>query len=102
MNQWGTIPEEELEEQLGLCFMDKCLLRAALTSRSYSKEAKDKDPNIRVADNERLEFLGDAVIELVVREYLYKNLDEPEGVLTTAKKDYVGDPHLHRRALSLV
>lgn len=99
MQDDGILPLQELEEKLGLCFMDKGLLQAALTSRSHSKEARDKDQDTRVMDNERLEFLGDAVIELVVREYLYKNLDDPESLLTCMKKDYVEDPHLHRRAL---
>ncbi len=92
---------EELEKKLGLCFMDKGLLQAALTSRSYSKEIRDKNPDTRVMDNERLEFLGDAVIELVAREYLYKNLDGPESVLTCKKKDYVDDSHLYSKAIEL-
>ena len=101
MHDDNVLPVQGLEEKLGLCFMDKGLLRAALTSRSYSKEAMDKDPNVRVVDNERLEFLGDAVIELVVREYLYKNLDDDESVLTSKKIEIVEDLHLHRRALEL-
>ena len=65
-----VLPLEDLEKKIGLCFIDKGLLRAAFTSRSYSKEVKDKDSNVIILDNERLEFLGDAVIELVVREHI--------------------------------
>lgn len=54
------------------------LLIMAFTHRSYLNEHK-KTTN---GHNERLEFLGDAVLELVVTEYLYKNYDEPEGILT--------------------
>lgn len=92
---------QELEDKLGLCFIDKGLLQAALTSRSFIKETIDKDPNAQVGDNERLEFLGDAVIELVVREYLYKNLDDDVNFLTTKKKEIVENSYLHMRALEL-
>lgn len=54
------------------------LLITAFTHRSYLNEHK----KTAQSHNERLEFLGDAVLELVVTEYLYKNYDEPEGVLT--------------------
>ena len=59
-------------------FKDITLLVTAFTHRSYLNEHRKS-----VAEhNERLEFLGDAVIELVVTEYLYKNHKQPEGVLT--------------------
>ncbi len=59
-------------------FQDLQLLVTAFTHRSYLNEHRST-----VAEhNERLEFLGDAVLELVVTEYLYKNHSEPEGVLT--------------------
>ena len=51
----------ELEERLGYCFRQKALLRQALTHSSYANERKLN----RTPDNERLEFLGDAVLELV-------------------------------------
>src|SRR3990167_10717385 len=54
------------------------LLITAFTHRSYLNEHR-KTVN---EHNERLEFLGDAVLELVVTEYLYSNYSEPEGVLT--------------------
>lgn len=54
------------------------LLVLAFTHRSYVNEHKKTAPQ----HNERLEFLGDAVLELVVTEYLYNNFSEPEGILT--------------------
>lgn len=63
---------------LGVEFNDIELLVTAFTHRSYVNEHK-KTVSIH---NERLEFLGDAVLELVVTEYLYSNFSEPEGILT--------------------
>ncbi len=68
----------KLEETLGVTFRDKDTLRQALVHRSYINE----HPDFRLGHNERLEFLGDAVLELVVTEHLYKNYDNPEGELT--------------------
>lgn len=67
-----------LEERLGHVFRDRSLLLQALTHRSYLNEHSDFERE----HNERLEFLGDAVLELVVTEYLYKTFPNPEGVLT--------------------
>lgn len=67
-----------LEEKLGVKFENKDLLLQALTHRSYINE----NPKFGLEHNERLEFLGDAVLELVVTEYLYKNYPNPEGELT--------------------
>jgi ribonuclease III len=63
---------------LGLEFDDPNLLITAFTHRSYINEHKKNAEN----HNERLEFLGDAVLELVVTEFLYVNYSEPEGILT--------------------
>ncbi len=63
---------------LGVEFKDMALLITAFTHRSYVNEHK----KTVFEHNERLEFLGDAVLELVVTEYLYGNFDEQEGVLT--------------------
>lgn len=65
-------------EQLQLTFNDIQLLVTAFTHRSYVNEHKKTAKE----HNERLEFLGDAVLELVVTEHLYKNYSDPEGVLT--------------------
>lgn len=59
-------------------FSDLELLITAFTHRSYLNEHKDSAKG----HNERLEFLGDAVLELVVTEHLYNNFKEPEGILT--------------------
>jgi len=67
------------KEHLGFEFKDIQLLITALTHRSYVNEHK-KSVN---EHNERLEFLGDAVLELVVTDYLFKNHPEPEGILTS-------------------
>lgn len=66
------------QTKLGVEFHDIGLLTTAFTHRSYVNEHRK---TIR-EHNERLEFLGDAVLELVVTEYLYTNFNEPEGVLT--------------------
>ncbi|HXK40723.1 MAG TPA: ribonuclease III, partial [Candidatus Paceibacterota bacterium] len=68
----------ELESKIGFSFKDKDLLLTALTHRSYLNE----NPGWRLDHNERLEFLGDAVLELVVTEYLFKNYPNPEGEMT--------------------
>lgn len=67
-----------LEEKIEVKFKNLDLLRMAVTHRSYLNENR----NYKLDHNERLEFLGDAVLELVVTEYLYQNFPEPEGVLT--------------------
>jgi ribonuclease-3 len=69
---------ETLAKKLGIKFNDNELLRQALTHRSYLNENRGK----KMEHNERLEFLGDAVLELVVTEYLYKNYSNQEGELT--------------------
>ena len=67
------------EEKLGFRFGDINLLITALTHRSYVNEHKKS-----VRDhNERLEFLGDAVLELVTSDFLYRNYAEPEGIMTS-------------------
>lgn len=64
--------------QLGFEFNDENLLLQALIHRSYLNE----HPNLSLGHNERLEFLGDAILEVVVTEYLYRHYDNPEGELT--------------------
>lgn len=69
-----------LESKLSLKFNNQDLLLQALTHRSYLNEK----PTFRLGHNERLEFLGDAVLELVVTEVLYQQFPEkPEGELTS-------------------
>ena len=66
------------KDTLGVEFTDVGLLITAFTHRSYLNEHKKTVSE----HNERLEFLGDAVLELVVTEFLYGNYSEPEGILT--------------------
>lgn len=68
----------ELEQKIDIQFQNKDLLLMALTHRSYLNENTDW----HLDHNERLEFLGDAVLELVVTEYLYSNYPDPEGEMT--------------------
>lgn len=69
---------EKLAKKIGVKFNNLELLQQAVTHRSYLNEHR----NYKLDHNERLEFLGDAVLELVVTEYLYKNYKNPEGELT--------------------
>lgn len=69
---------EWAKEKLGYDFDNIDLLVTALTHRSYLNEHK-KSAN---EHNERLEFLGDAVLELVTTDFLFSNYDKPEGILT--------------------
>ncbi len=68
----------KFEEKIGVHFSNQDLLVQAFVHRSYLNE----HPDFRLGHNERLEFLGDAVIELVVTEYLYNTYPNPEGELT--------------------
>ncbi len=68
------------KEKLGFSFNDINLLVTALTHRSYVNEHKAAHVH-----NERLEFLGDAVLELVSSDFLYRNYNEPEGIMTALR-----------------
>lgn len=75
-----------LERILGFVFKDKRNLLTAITHRSYLNEHRDADQD----HNERLEFLGDAVLELVVTDFLFKKYPEkPEGDLTAIRSALV-------------
>lgn len=80
-----------LESTLGITFTNKQLLETALTHRSYINE----HPEIK-EHNERLEFLGDAVLELIVTENLYLNYPNPEGELTNWRAALVNSSMLVR------
>ena len=71
----------EAEKTLGYTFRDRELLKTSLTHSSWA--------NVRGEDNERLEFLGDAVLELIVTETLYRGTDSKEGTLTGIRQQYV-------------
>ena len=94
----------EVEDRLGLSFTDYSLLERALTHRSYLNE----NPDYPLEDNERLEFLGDAVLSLVVAEKLYRDFPHfGEGEMTKLRAALVrqdtlsrlrGTPDRHRHA----
>lgn len=72
--------KEEVEEKIGIEFDNELLLKTACTHRSYLNEHRSTVKE----HNERLEFLGDAVLELVVTDFLFNRYNtEPEGVLTS-------------------
>lgn len=77
--------KEFAADKLGVTFQSIELLVTAFTHRSYLNEHKKS----AYEHNERLEFLGDAVLELVVTEYLYNNHDDPEGILTNWRSSLV-------------
>ncbi len=82
-------------ETLGVNFNDINLLVLAFTHRSYVNEHKKTVHE----HNERLEFLGDAVLELVVTEYLYENHNDPEGILTNWRSALVRTESIGAAAL---
>lgn len=82
---------EELEKRIGYQFQDKRLLKQALTHSSYANEQKIN----KLKDYERLEFLGDAVLELVSSDFLFhENPQMPEGKLTKLRSSMVCEPAL--------
>jgi len=72
-----------IEKKIGYEFKDKNLLTRALTHPSKSKE-----------NYQRLEFLGDSILNFIVGEYLFKNCDKQEGELTVLRSHYVSETHL--------
>ena len=87
-----------LQKKIGISFSDKTLLNTAFVHRSYLNEHKKyKGPS-----NERLEFLGDAALSIVVSSFLYEKLpNEPEGKLTTSRAALVRTETLAKIAKSL-
>ena len=84
-------PLERLEEKIGYCYKKKELLQQALTHSSFANEQKIN----KSRDYERLEFLGDAVLELVSSEFLFhSNPDLSEGKLTRLRASMVCEPSL--------
>lgn len=80
-----------LQEQIGYRFQDEGLLKQAVTHSSFSNEQKIN----KLGNYERLEFLGDAVLEMISSEFLYReNPDMPEGQLTRMRASMVCEPAL--------
>ncbi len=89
---------QNLEESLGYCFQERALLEEAMTHRSYANEFHTEN----LPDNERLEFLGDVVLDLIISQYLMITLPSaPEGELTQIRAEVVSLPSLARLAMSL-
>ena len=86
MSKVPTVNFEEFENKTKIVFKDKDLLKQAFIHRSFINE----NPNIGMHHNERLEFLGDAVLELIVTSYLFKKYPETaEGELTAYRSALV-------------
>ena len=89
---------EELEKKIGYTFKNKTLLETALTHSSYSNEKHDEGCQCY----ERLEFLGDSVLELVTARFLYDHEPRlPEGSMTRLRAELVCETSLHKTALHL-
>lgn len=88
---------DEFQRRLGHVFADPQLLRQALTHASYGHEKRQHLP-----DNQRLEYLGDAVLQLAVTEELYRRFPSlPEGRLTVLRAQLVNRHHLQAVAVEL-
>lgn len=83
-----------VEQKIGYVFKDKMLLRKCFTHASYAYENNTED-------NEVLEFFGDAIIQFIVTEQLYRKVDRPEGVLTEMRADIVSKQPLQDVVFSL-
>jgi len=81
----GKLKAEDLSKKIGVKFKDANLLEQVLIHKSYLNENRDS----KLENNERLEFLGDAVLELIVTRFLYKNYSNPEGELTNLRSALV-------------
>jgi len=86
--------QKEIGKIIKIKFKNHNLLRQALTHRSYINEHQDDKKIAALGHNERLEFLGDAVLELVVTEYLFKKYNNPEGELTNWRASLVNSKML--------
>ncbi len=87
----------KLEEKIGIKFKNQDLLIQSFVHRSYLNE----NPSFKLPHNERLEFLGDAVLELIITEHLYQNYPNPEGELTNWRASLVNAKMLSEVARDL-
>ncbi len=89
---------KEFEEIIGYKFTDQSLLKTALTHSSYANENRNKN----ILYNERLEFLGDSVLSLVISNYLFENYKKlPEGELTKVRASIVCERSLQECATNI-
>lgn len=92
-NQNGTKELRDLEAVIGYTFTDRSYLRTAVTHSSYANELSRH--TLEAQNNERLEFLGDAVLELVTSEFIFENHKEmAEGKLSKLRASMVCEPSL--------
>ena len=88
----------KLQKRLGIDFKNEGLLKQAMVHRSYLNE----HPDFNIGHNERLEFLGDAVLEIIVTEFLYLNfVTTPEGDLTNWRASLVNAKMLYEVATEI-
>ena len=92
---------DQLQECLGYSFQDRSLLEQALTHKSYGYEL-NPDLHLALRDNERLEFLGDAVLQLILSDLLVCSFpDYDEGNLTKTRAALVNEKSLSEMGLAL-
>ncbi len=84
----------EILDKLEIPYKNTSLYQRALTHTSYANENNERS-------YERLEYLGDAILELIMSEYLYKNTDYPEGKMTKLRSHYVCENALYEYSLLL-
>lgn len=90
---------EELEEKIGYCFVNKNLLQLALTHTSYANENRSRQSKSKPQNNERLEFLGDSVLNLIITSYLFNTLEKvSEGDMSRIRSTIVCEKSLKMSA----
>ncbi|MGT2911958.1 ribonuclease III [Streptococcus cameli] len=83
--------QEKLQVEFGIDFSDLDLLQTAFTHTSYANEHR----LLKISHNERLEFLGDAVLQLIISKYLYQKYpDQPEGEMSKMRSSFVREESL--------
>ncbi len=95
---FSLLDVSEIETLLSISFLDKNLLKTAFTHSSFARQGQSG----RIEDNERLEFFGDAVVKLIVTEYLFRKFSRHnEGDLTKIRARFVSDQTLSKFAIFL-
>ena len=93
------LPLEQLQNKINYSFQNEQYLQNAMTHSSYAHEMNSRNGSASVVYNERLEFLGDSVLSIIVSEYLFTHFsDYPEGELTKMRADVVCERALSKYA----
>jgi ribonuclease-3 len=101
MSQYPA-PIQSLEATIGYTFNDTSIIKKALTHSSYANEQKVHTKKIKTDCNERLEFLGDSVLSIIVSEHLFiENKYLPEGELTKLRAELVCEKALSKYAFEI-